>query len=248
MRRVAVVVGVAATSVDGFPHLEAIDDDVAVFEDLVRDFDDVVVLTSDATVERVHHEIVRWHDVLAAGDQFVLAFSGHGSRRRSDDPFEVDGHSEALVLVDGRFEDRFLRPALHGFDPGVFVYALIDACHASGVTFLAPPEAAATGHVYRRGYATVGATSLTFAAAPERELARQTERGGQLVDAMRRAWDGGQFSGTWGEFWSLTSRWSVGLLQRPSPQAWIDGPDLDDRSILDQPMRSSPGPTADATP
>ena len=233
--RVALIVGAASTSVSGFPVLAAIEHDVALFRELVDGFDAVTVLTrSEATVNAVHRGILRWHAELQPGDQFVFAFSGHGARKAAEVTNEPDGFSESLLLADGRLADDSLRRALHGFEPGVFVYALIDACHASGVTFVDTPKPAQVGdRVRRRGISTPGNTVLTLAAANETELARQTERGGLLVDAMRRAWNGGTFSGTWGEFWDLTSRWSTGLLHSPAPQAWLDGPD-DDVAIVEQ--------------
>lgn len=222
----------------GFPSLQAIEEDVEFFGGLLDSWDVVTTLRErEATVNRVHGRMLEWHDQLVAGDSFLFAFSGHGAQVPTSSKHEPDGFAEALVLFDDRYGDHSIRSALHGFRPGVRVYALIDACHASGVTFVREPDPTSriALPVRRRAQAVSGATSLTLAAVHESELARQGPRGGLLIDCMRRTWAGGEFSGSWREFWDVTSRWAQALLQKPLPQAWLDGPE-DGGATLDASM------------
>ena len=231
------IVGCEQTSVPGYPLLQEIDSDIATFSALLSKAQPMatVLRNEEATVNGVHDAIVNLSNILKPGDTFVFAFSGHGGQ--SDDPDSPDGDkkAEALMLSDGPYADATLRNALHGFQHGVDVVAIIDACHASGVVFIDRRKPADEPlPVYRRGLTVAGATSLTFAAAGEGETAQQGDSGGQLTGCLRSAWDGGDFHGTWGELWNLTSRWAIGYCQIPLPQAWLDGPD-DDNSVLSRP-------------
>jgi hypothetical protein len=236
MRHVGTVVGVAQTAVPGFRDLPAIDLDIDIFEAVFGGTYDLTTLKgAKATVNTVHDSLVRLHDTLVPGDTFILAYSGHGSQRPTDNPEEPDGMSEALVLADGEYRDEWLRNALHGFRPGVKVVALIDGCHAAGATFLQPPERhRGEGVVWRRSTPVPGATSLTIAAAPEDGYAMQREdAGGQLTDCIRQAHSEGSTSGTWAELWDAMSSWAAFSGYRPPPQAWLDGPEGSGQDLLD---------------
>jgi Caspase domain len=231
------VVGCAKTSVAGYPVLRQIDNDVALFKSLLSKAvpPPTVLQDDDATVNAVHEAITNFSNTLKSGDTFVFAFSGHGGQFDDPNSIEGDKKAEAIMLADGPYPDATLRNALHGFDKGVDVVALIDACHGSGVVFIDVPEPADDPlPVFRRGLKVAGVTSLTMAAAGEGALAKQGTSGGQLVACLREAWKDGAFKGTWGDLWDLTSRWAVGLAQTPQPEAWLDGPD-DDDSILTRP-------------
>lgn len=228
------IVGCAKTSVSGYPVLREVDTDIAVFNALLsRAQPKVTVLRNEeATVNSVHDAIVGFGNALNSGDTFVFAFSGHGGQTKDLHSPDADKKAEALMLSDGPYMDATLRNALHGFRKGVDVVALIDSCHAAGASFVeAPTPADDPLPVIRRGIKVPGATSLTLAAAGEGEIALQGDSGGQLTWCLQLAWDDGKFRGTWGDLWSLTSRWSLGYCQVPQPQAWLDGPD-DDSSIL----------------
>jgi len=233
-RHVGTVVGVAHTTVPGYRDLSAIEIDVAIYQQVFgAKYDLTTVPSSRATVNTVHKSIIGLHDVLLPGDTFVFAYSGHGAQRPGLGVNEPDGAREALVLADGEYRDVLLRNALHGFDPGVRVVALIDACHAAGATFILPPTPARSGIVWQRALSVPGASSLTMAAAPEDALAKQRQNsGGQLTDCLRRAHADGKSNGTWRELWDTMSAWAIGYDYRPRPQAWLDGPEGSGEDLL----------------
>lgn len=76
------------------------------------------------------------------GDTALLWFSGHGSRKESDDPRSANGRSEALVCYDSQqaggqplLQDTELGALLDGIaGRGAHVVAVLDCCHAGGAT------------------------------------------------------------------------------------------------------------------
>ena len=239
-RHVGIVVGVDHTAVPGYRDLSAIATDVETYEQVFGTGYELTTIPSEkATVNGVHGSIIGWHDVLVPGDTFLFAFSGHGAQRPGLGVDEPDRAREALVLADQEYPDVLLRNALHGFCPGVWVVALVDACHAAGATFIQAPAPAKTGIVWQRGRPVPGASSLTLAAAPEDAVAKQRrDSGGQLTDCLARAHADGGTSGTWGGLWDSMSAWAIGCNYRPRPQAWLDGPEGSGDELLDVPVFS----------
>lgn len=235
---VATIVGVSDPRRAGFASLPGVAGDVRRLRSLLGKATRSETLQgATATVNAVHDAIIDWHSKLGPGDTFVFAYSGHGAQRPSPGSKETDELSESLVLADGFYRDVTLRSALHGFEPGVNVVAVIDACHGAGTTYIVDPLPAPGGIVHRRGLRVPGATSLTLAAASEDKNAQQRRAGrdyiGQLVDCLSRAYGDGTTAMTWGELWNQTSRWWLGLGYEPAPEAWLDGPNPDDEAILD---------------
>lgn len=205
--------------------------DISTFREVFTAYETTVLRDDEAEVAAVHSWLVRHHEVLEPGDTVVVAYSGHGAQRRDPNTQEPDGKSESLVLYDRHYRDHDLSSALHGFRPGVRVVALVDACHAAGLTYLDTPKPVVERIVYRRGRPVPGCQSMTIAAAPERANALQrADEGGLLTDCLSRAWTGAA-DDTWGALWDRIAGWSLALNYMPKPQAWLDGPD-DDDSIL----------------
>ncbi len=69
---------------------------------------------------------------LAAGDIFLLTYSGHGSQ--VPDPAEDDGRSETWVLWDRQLIDDELYALWGLFQPDVRVLVISDSCHSGTVT------------------------------------------------------------------------------------------------------------------
>lgn len=75
---------------------------------------------------------------LVAGDAFVFAYSGHGSRPVDVNGDEADGYDEALFLYDsdtlGGWKDDYLRNIIDAIPSGVKVTIVIEACYSGTVT------------------------------------------------------------------------------------------------------------------
>jgi len=104
-----------------------------------------VLLTSEATRERVLKAIRSAAGKLKKGDLFFLSFSGHGGQVKdvSGDEDDLgdgrDKQDETWCLFDAQLIDDELHFELSRFAPGVRILVLSDSCHSGTVTRAAPP-------------------------------------------------------------------------------------------------------------
>ncbi|MER5671838.1 caspase family protein [Pseudonocardia alni] len=182
-----------------------------------------VVITADATAERVLTEIRRAAAVLRAGDSFLLTVAGHGAQvgrpdgAPADD--ETDGRDETLVLYDRMLLDDELRAALAAFAPGVRLEMVSDSCHSGTVTrrmstpggvprVLDRAFADAVVEAHAEQYAAIRAAVpatrlpdvLLLSACQDDETTGDGPVNGEFTGALLAVWAGGTWRGTVREF------------------------------------------------
>ena len=91
------------------------------------------LLTSEATSAAVTDAIKNAAGRLAAGDLFVLTYSGHGGQVTDVSGDEADGLDETWVLYDRQLLDDELYALWAGFAQGVRILVLSDSCHSGSV-------------------------------------------------------------------------------------------------------------------
>ena len=102
-------------------------------------FAPTVLLSADATADRILAEIREAAGQLASGDMFLLTFSGHGGSVDDLNGDEDDGKDETWVTYDRQLVDDELYETLTSFAPGVRVLSLSDSCHSGTVMRRHPP-------------------------------------------------------------------------------------------------------------
>jgi hypothetical protein len=91
------------------------------------------LLTRDATRDRVLTAIHNAATQLAAGDLFVLSYSGHGGQVPDANGDEPEGLDETWCLYDGQLIDDEIYGALVEFPANVRVLVFSDSCHSGSV-------------------------------------------------------------------------------------------------------------------
>jgi hypothetical protein len=99
-----------------------------------RDVESTILLSKEATAERVSNAIKRAADDLGQGDLFFLTYSGHGGQVPDTNGDEQDATDETWVLYDRQLVDDELYDLWAGFTPGVRIFVLSDSCHSGSVT------------------------------------------------------------------------------------------------------------------
>lgn len=91
----------------------------------------IVLTDAEATRANVRAAMERVASVMREDDVFVFFYSGHGGQtEQSEDPRELDGRDEFLLLYDGRLVDDELGQLFEGIEGLCLV--VIDACHSGG--------------------------------------------------------------------------------------------------------------------
>jgi metacaspase-1 len=93
-----------------------------------------VLLTKKATRSAVLSGMRSAAKALAAGDLFLLTYSGHGGQVPDVTGEEADKKDETWCLYDGQLIDDELYAELARFKAGVRVLVLSDSCHSGTVT------------------------------------------------------------------------------------------------------------------
>ncbi len=120
-----------------------------------RGFSTSTLLTKNATRGAVTQAIRSHAGALAAGDIFMLSYSGHGGQLPDLNGDEDDAEDETWCLYDGELLDDELYQGLATFPAGVRVLVFSDSCHS--------------GTAVKAAYYTAGGTT-TYAARTTREL------------------------------------------------------------------------------
>jgi hypothetical protein len=94
-------------------------------------FETTLLLDEQASAEPVKAAITKAAGALAAGDVFLLTYSGHGSQVPDKNGDETeDGYDETWVLFDRQLVDDELYALWSKFPAGVRVVVLSDSCHS----------------------------------------------------------------------------------------------------------------------
>jgi hypothetical protein len=100
-----------------------------------------VLLTKKATRAAVLSGIRKAAKALAAGDLFLLSYSGHGGQVPDVSGEEADKQDETWCLYDGQLIDDELYFELSRFKAGVRIVVVSDSCHSGTVVRAGPPQA-----------------------------------------------------------------------------------------------------------
>lgn len=109
---------------------------------LSQGFDTELILSEDATRDRIINAIEGAAQSLSSGDIFLLTFSGHGSQDLDMSHEEIDGLDEMLVLFDHEMFDDELYSLWGKFSEGVRILFISDSCHSGTQAMLTAEESA----------------------------------------------------------------------------------------------------------
>ena len=187
-------------------------------------FDTTILLTQDATADRVVAEIRRAAERLSAGDIFMLTYAGHGGQVLDRSGDEADREDETWCLYDRHLIDDELYSLYSGFAAGVRILVFSDSCHSGTVTrggaetTERPVRAMPRGSVYQiykaredfyndiqdrikaEGPKEVRASIRLLSACQDNQEATGGEENGAFTAAVKRAWNDGKFTGTYVQF------------------------------------------------
>lgn len=93
-----------------------------------------VLMTQEATFDRVVQELRTAADSAEPGDLFMLTYSGHGGQMPDLNRDEDDLVDETWCLYDRQLVDDHLYQLFGAFKPGVRIIVLSDSCHSGTVT------------------------------------------------------------------------------------------------------------------
>jgi metacaspase-1 len=99
-----------------------------------KGFESTILLTQEATAERVTAAIRDAAGQLEAGDILFLTYSGHGGQVPDTNSDEEDANDETWVLYDRQLVDDELFALWAEFEPGTRMFVLSDSCHSGSVT------------------------------------------------------------------------------------------------------------------
>jgi hypothetical protein len=178
-----------------------------------------VLLTVDATADRVLQEIGRAAGILQPGDSFLLSFACHGAQFPSTDPSETDRKNEAVVLYDRMVLDDDINRALSAFSANVRLEMIADFCHSgtsnrAGPTDAVPREmplavslAVIEAHPRRYGVGVRRSRArgrtpdvLLLSACQDGEVTGDGPTNGEFTAALLQTWANGTFAGDFREF------------------------------------------------
>jgi metacaspase-1 len=97
-------------------------------------YDTKLLLTNQATRNKVTQHIQQASETLEAGDIFFVSYSGHGGQVPDFNGDEEDGMDETWCLFDGQLIDDELSGFWAKFSAGVRILVLSDSCHSGTVT------------------------------------------------------------------------------------------------------------------
>lgn len=116
--------------------LTACEFDAKDMESIARSqgFSTKILLTRDATRQRIIDELENLSKSLTEGDRLVLSYSGHGGQIPDITGDEADSMDETWVLYDGELIDDELYDSFSKFKPGVGIFVCSDSCNNGTVT------------------------------------------------------------------------------------------------------------------
>jgi len=187
-------------------------------------FETTLLLTEDAKAETVIAEIRKAAERLSAGDIFLLSYAGHGGQVLDRSGDEADREDETWCLYDRHLIDDELYSLYADFAAGVRIVVFSDSCHSGSVTRGGPAQsdrpvrAMPRGSVYQiykaresfyneiqdrikaEGEKEVKASIRLLSACQDDQEASGGEENGAFTAALKRAWNGGAFSGDYRQF------------------------------------------------
>lgn len=208
-------------------------------------FDSRLLLAADATRGAVTGAIEEAAAALDTGDIFLLTYAGHGGQLKDMDGDEEDQKDETWVLYDGQLLDDELYVLWAGFKPRVRVLMLSDSCHSGSVAkgggadedddddddeaparFMPRGVAVAT---FKKNYEfydniqfslpdprpPIRATVRLISGCQDDQKSRERDGNGDFTRALKALWAGGEFTGSYDEFYAAIRR-SMPEIQQPN--------------------------------
>lgn len=99
-----------------------------------------LVLSEEATRDKIYKEFETAAKELTNGDVFFLYYSGHGGQIKDLDMDEEDGYDETWCLYDGQMLDDEINLFFTTFESGVRIIVISDSCHSGTITKALPWE------------------------------------------------------------------------------------------------------------
>lgn len=201
-----------------------------------------LLLTAQATSHAVLRALHEAAEVLAAGQQLVVSYSGHGGQVHDAGGDEAgDQLDETWCLFDRMLLDDELQAAWARFAPGVRILVVSDSCHSGSVTKApwgaarprrmprAQAQAVFERHraLYRQaatqaraGEAAVRARVLLLSGCQDDQLALDGPVNGAFTAALKAVWEGGAFQGSHADFHAAIAGRLRGTAQTPNYTAF----------------------------
>jgi metacaspase-1 len=191
-----------------------------------------LLLTQNATSEKVIEVIRDAALQLVKGDLLFLTYSGHGGQVKDTNFDEEDDRKdETWVLYDRQLVDDELYDLWGQFKSGVRILVLSDSCHSGTVTRDIPgfitgePRVRAmplkVGQKVEQAHkalyraiqvahtgsetAKIRASVLLISGCMDNQVSQDGERNGAFTGALKRVWAGGKFKGNYRRFRDLIS-------------------------------------------
>lgn len=189
-------------------------------------FETTLLLTEDATADNVIAAIRKAADRLTAGDIFMVTYAGHGGQVLDRSGDEEDREDETWCLYDRHLLDDELYSLYADFDAGVRILIFSDSCHSGTVnrgrsesterSVRAMPRNSVfqiykareafyndiQDRVKADGPKEVKASIRLLSACQDHQEATGAEENGFFTAAVKRAWNNGEFTGDYDEFYA----------------------------------------------
>ena len=227
-------------------RLSGAENDARAMERLARSrgFETRMMLTAEATSDRILDAIRSAAERLASGDTFLFTIAGHGSQVSDEGGDEDDGRDETWCVYDRMLFDDEVAAEWRTFRPGVVIVVVADTCHSQtsarmvrGGSAPVPvarhlpdrlAERAYEDHraLYRarRGASVAVAerpdldvTLITLSACRDRQTAADGVANGLFTESLLSVWDDGRFEG---DYQALVSDVRAAM---PDPDAQTPG-------------------------
>ena len=135
-RGISFHIGVNRTNPEHYPGwdepLSSCENDVDTMEGIARSlgFETSHLKSEQATRKAVIEGFENAANALAAGDFFLVTYSGHGGRVRDVTGEEEDNKDDTWCLYDGQLLDDELHVMFSEFAEGVRILLIADSCHS----------------------------------------------------------------------------------------------------------------------
>lgn len=168
-----------------------------------------------ATRKRIEYELSLAAQVLKAGDQLLITFSGHGTTVYDINGDESDGFDEGICSWDGVILDDDIRLMLSKFEAGVRILMIADCCYSgdmfkgdselfcseSDSIFGSAYKGRESNHSRNSVYSQkIQASCLLLAAAREDEQGRAKRKQSAFIEALVSLWAEQSYKGSYCQF------------------------------------------------
>lgn len=206
--------------------LNACENDAKDISKISPGFKSTIILTKEATRDKVINEIKKAAKELKDGDLFMLYYSGHGGQIPDLDRDEPDCLDETWCLYDGEFPDDELYGLLELFEEGVRILVFSDSCHSGTIikskdfhrtekVKLMPHDAAEVVYMANKDFydgilksetskkrkdADIKASILLISGCQDNQFSSDGAFNSLFTWELKKAWNNGKFEGDYRKF------------------------------------------------